>query len=137
MTGEPVSKRATTALPDAAWPPRPQLGAAGSRPSGPWPAPRRAAMVCLAALWLLCLAGVPAPARAAGAPGSSAGEAHGAARGAAPAADDPVVGQVLEMLRGGVTEPVIVAWLEKSGNRPPPLRPRALIPPPPPPPPHP
>jgi hypothetical protein len=29
-----------------------------------------------------------------------------------------VVGQVLQMLRGGVTEPVIMAWLEKSGKRP-------------------
>jgi hypothetical protein len=55
-----------------------------------------------------------APAPAAGALGSSAGDA----RGDAPAADDPVVGQVLQMLRGGVTEPVIMAWLEKSGKRP-------------------
>jgi len=28
------------------------------------------------------------------------------------------VSQVLQMLRGGVTEPVIMAWLEKSGKRP-------------------
>ena len=28
------------------------------------------------------------------------------------------MGQVLQMLRGGVTEPVIMAWLEKSGKRP-------------------
>jgi hypothetical protein len=66
------------------------------------------------ALWLLGLAGVLAPAPASGAPGSSAG----GARGGAAAADDPVVGQVLQMLRGGVTEPVIMAWLEKSGKRP-------------------
>ncbi len=66
------------------------------------------------ALWLLGLVAVLAPAPAAGAPGSSAGDA----RGDAPAADDPVVGQVLQMLRGGVTEPVIMAWLEKSGKRP-------------------
>jgi hypothetical protein len=109
MTGEPVLERATTALPDSARPA--PLAAAGS-PSGPRPMrrTRRPAIVaCLAALGLLCL-----PAPVAGALGSSAGDA----RGGAPAADDPVVGQVLQMLRGGVTEPVIMAWLEKSGKRP-------------------
>jgi hypothetical protein len=112
MTGEPVPEPATTALlPDSAWPV--PLAAAGRWPSGPRLAPRPAVVACLA-LWLLCLAGVLAPAPAAGAPGSSAGEA----RGDAPAADDPLVGQVLQMLRGGVTEPVIMTWLEKSGKRP-------------------
>jgi hypothetical protein len=118
MTGEPVLERATTALPDSAWPAPLAAAAAGGLPSGPRPMrrTRRPAIVaCLAALGLLCLAGVLAPAPAAGgAPGSSAGDA----RGDAPAADDPVVGQVLQMLRGGVTEPVIMAWLEKSGKRP-------------------
>jgi hypothetical protein len=110
MNGEPVPER--TATPDSAWPVT--LAAAGG--FGPRPV-RRARVVACLALWLLCLlgpAGVPVPARAAGAPGSSAGDA----RGDAPAADDPVVGQVLQMLRGGVTEPVIMAWLEKSGKRP-------------------
>lgn len=108
MNGEPVPERAAT--PDSAWSP---LAAAGGSPSDPRLAPRPAVVACLA-LWLLCLAGVLAPAPAAGAPGSAAGDA----RGDAPAADDPVVGQVLQMLRGGVTEPVIMAWLEKSGKRP-------------------
>ncbi|HXO25804.1 MAG TPA: hypothetical protein VOA80_00520 [Thermoanaerobaculia bacterium] len=120
MTGEPVPERATTALPATALPdsvrPAP-FAATGGRPFGPRPRrrTRRPAVVaaCLA-LWLLGLAGVLAPARAAGASRSSAGDA----RGDAPAADDPVVGQVLQMLRGGVTEPVIMAWLEKSGKRP-------------------
>jgi hypothetical protein len=120
MTGEPVPERATTAHPATALPdsvrPAP-FAATGGRHSGPRPRrrTRRPAVVaaCLA-LWLLGLAGAPAPARAAGASRSSAGDA----RGGAPAADDPVVGEVLQMLRGGVTEPVIMAWLEKSGKRP-------------------
>jgi hypothetical protein len=33
-------------------------------------------------------------------------------------ASDAVVGQVLQMLQGGVTSPVILAWLQKSGKRP-------------------
>jgi len=111
MTGEPVSERAMTALPDSARPA--PFAATGGRPSGPRPGRRPAVVACLA-LWLLGLACVLAPAPAAGAPGSSAGDA----RGGAPAADDPVVGEVLLMLRGGVTEPVIMAWLEKSGKRP-------------------
>jgi hypothetical protein len=116
MTGEPVPERATTAVPVAALPdsarPAPFV-ATGVRPSGSRPGRRPAVVACLA-LWLLCLAGVPAPAPASAAPGNSAGDA----RAGVPAADDPLVGQVLQMLRGGVTEPVIMAWLEKSGKRP-------------------
>ena len=44
--------------------------------------------------------------------------AAGAGSQAAPAAADPVVAQVVEMLRAGVGEPVIVLWLEKTGSRP-------------------
>jgi len=44
--------------------------------------------------------------------------AHATGSAAAPAAGDPVVAQVLQMLRGGVGEPVILLWLEKSGKRP-------------------
>jgi len=90
MTGEPITDRRDTAL--LARIPRPVL---------------------LAGLALV-LAGV-AIAPAVGAPGQD---------GAKPAAErrqegrDPVVTKVLEMLRGGVAEPVIVTWLEKSGSRP-------------------
>jgi hypothetical protein len=116
MTGEPIPERATTAVPATAPPdsarPAPYT-ATGVRPSGSRPGRRPAVAACLA-LWLLGLAGAPAPAPASAAPGNSAGDA----RAGAPAADDPLVGQVLQMLRGGVTEPVIMAWLEKSGKRP-------------------
>ncbi len=37
---------------------------------------------------------------------------------ASAAASDAVVGQVLQMLQGGVTSPVILAWLQKTGKRP-------------------
>jgi hypothetical protein len=50
-------------------------------------------------------------------PEAAAGTA--AASAAAPAGtSDPVIGEVLRMLRGGVASPVVVAWLDKSGKRP-------------------
>ena len=54
------------------------------------------------------------------APALAAAASADAAPAAAPAdqADDAVVGQILQMLRGGVAEPVIVIWLDKSGKRP-------------------
>lgn len=61
---------------------------------------RLAVLACLA--WLAC--GAPAPARAE--PAATAPPA------------DAVVGQVVQMLRGGVTEPVILVWLDKTGKRP-------------------
>jgi hypothetical protein len=70
-----------------------------------------AAVACLA----LALAGTALV------PGAGARQqARGAAAGSRQAAkaDDPVVGEVLQMLRGGIAEPVIVHWLEKSGKRP-------------------
>ncbi|HLX06805.1 MAG TPA: hypothetical protein VKY89_02965 [Thermoanaerobaculia bacterium] len=81
--------------------------AAGSfacdRPGRQW---RLAAVLaCLAVL-----AGGPAVAAPAAAPA-------GGPEAGAPATD-AVVAQVVQMLRGGVTEPVIVAWLDKTGNRP-------------------
>jgi hypothetical protein len=66
---------------------------------------------------LASLAG-PALALACLLPSAALAAPKGAKSGAAPAASDPVVGQVLQLLRDGVTEPVIVLWLQKSGQRP-------------------
>ena len=41
-----------------------------------------------------------------------------APRSAPARAADPIVAQVLQMLQGGVSEPVITTWLDKSGARP-------------------
>jgi hypothetical protein len=71
---------------------------------------KRMAPATLPAALLLVLAlavGAPVALQAAGASSSGA---------AAPA--DPVVAQVLQMLHGGVAEPVILRWLEKTGKRP-------------------
>jgi hypothetical protein len=113
MTGEPTSERTQRVLPDTrlSLPLRLPIAGAGSRRAGRRPAARAAAVACLA-LWSICLAGVPAP--AVGAARGSAGDGQATA----PAADDPVVGEVLQMLRGGVAEPVIKAWLDRSGRRP-------------------
>jgi hypothetical protein len=67
----------------------------------------RTAVLAGLTLLLACLALAAAP-----------GALAAAAASTAPSAADPVVAQVLEMLRGGIAEPVIVLWLQKSGKRP-------------------
>ena len=57
-------------------------------------------------------AGDPAGAHANDPAGAHDGDPAGAHAG------DPVIAQVVKMLRERVSEPVIVLWLEKSGNRP-------------------
>jgi hypothetical protein len=68
----------------------------------------RTAVLAGLTLLLACPALAAAPGALAGAGASTAPAA----------ATDPVVSQVLEMLRGGIAEPVIVLWLQKSGKRP-------------------
>lgn len=67
----------------------------------------RTAVLAGLTLLVACLALAAAPGAPARAEASTA-----------PTAIDPVVGQVLEMLRSGIAEPVIVLWLQKSGKRP-------------------
>src|SRR5260370_35088280 len=83
----------------------------GSRPAI---FPRLASLAGLALL-LACLLPAAAPA----AP-------EGAKSGAAPAAGDPAVRQVLQLLRDGATEPVTVPRLQTPGPRPAPGTPRHL-----------
>jgi hypothetical protein len=94
------------------------------RRSGP-ARPARALIACLvflpAALALtVARAAQTGAAAASDSAGTAAGGSDDSAGTAAAAATavDPVVGQVLQMLREGIGEPVIVLWLDQSGKRP-------------------
>jgi hypothetical protein len=104
MTAEPIADRAAAAPFSGALLPSQSPSVAGSARSWLRPGLPLPELCCVA---LLALALVSAsPARGAqGAP---------ARAGAA----DPVVAQVLKMLKGGIGEPVIVLWLDSSGQRP-------------------
>ncbi len=82
----------------------------------PWPAPLQA----IAAIGAIAAAPATSAAPAADASSSSSGGAGAAGSMAATpeAALDPVVQEVLRMLHGKVSEPVILHWLATSGQRP-------------------
>ena len=126
MTSEPTDDQPRTAPLAAARGaagPLP-LAAGGSRGRGQRGGLPSGLLACLALL-LACMTMAPTAGAREKAGNSAAATAPAASSAAsAPSADDskdpqdPVVGQVLEMLRGGVGEPVVVAWLDKSGKRP-------------------
>jgi hypothetical protein len=107
---------------------RPATGCPQETPAGRRPRSRRRAGATPATLaaGLACLAGslslTPPPAWAAAraqAAAASAGATQAQAAAAAPTAPaDPVIAEVLRMLRGGVAPPVVALWLDKSGKRP-------------------
>src|SRR5258708_5011171 len=74
-------------------------------------------LAALAWLAVAAAAAAPAPAAAQG-EGARAGAAHTVGSQAAAAPADPVVAQVVDMLRARIGEPGIVLWLDKTGSRP-------------------
>ena len=81
---------------------------------------RRAGAIAAVLAGLAWLAGGLALTPPAALAAAGAGTAPAAEAAPAPLADpaDPVVAEVLRMLRGGIASPVVALWLDKSGKRP-------------------